>query len=196
MELQNKEKTYEFDPSHFFESFIGIARELIFKPRIFFRQLPREQSLINPFVFVLICSFLSSLFMANLRNGDLLFFSVLFIANTVSTFMGSFVLNIIISKISGTKKAFESTFRILAYAGLMDIVSWIPVVGPIAYFYGIYLIFIGLQEVHQLKSRQVGIAIISIVFIITLLFLFLISMMPEGWNEGLKYLNPENTEFR
>lgn len=195
MQPQDKEKTVEFYPARFFESFMGVGKELIFRPRFFFRQLPRKEDLKNPFVFLLVCTFLASLFMANLRNGDYNLFFILLFANTASSFIGSFVLHGFISIIFGSKVPFASTFRIIAYASFMDIGSWIPAFGPIAYFYGLYLIFIGLQEVHQLKPRQAGAAVISIIIIITLLLLFLVFMAPESLNEGIKLINPENTEF-
>ncbi len=195
MEQQEKEITFEFDPSRFFESFIRVGRELLFRPRDFYRQLPEGEHLKNPFVFLVICAFLSSLFTANMRNGDFKLFIVLLVSNTVSAFIGSFVLHSIISKLFGSKSPFESTFRILAYASLMDVVSWIPVLGPIAYFYSLYLIFIGLQEIHHLKPRQAGATILLIVLIITLLLTSLIFMAPESLQEGIRLMDPDNAGF-
>lgn len=196
MEPQNKENTFEFSTSHFVDSFIRVGKELIIKPRFFFRQLPRKGSLKNPFVFLVVCAFLSSLFMANLKNGDYNLFCALLFANTLSAFVGSFVLHGIVSKIFGSKVPFDATFRIIAYASLMDMGSWVPILGPIAYFYSLYLIFLGLQEIHQLQPRQAGAAILSIVFMITLLLLCLILLAPEGWNEGIKLIDPEKGGFR
>jgi hypothetical protein len=45
---------------------------------------------------------------------------------------------------------------------MTDLAAWIPFVGTIATFYGLYLIFLGLQEIHQLRPRQAGIAVIAI----------------------------------
>jgi hypothetical protein len=195
MEQQDREKTVEFDPSRFFESFVGVGKELIFRPRNFFRQLPHKGELKNPFTFLIICAFLSSLFMTNLRKGDYNLFFVLFFANTMSAFIGSFILHGLISRIFSSNAPFEATFRIIAYASLMDLASWIPVLGPVAYFYGLYLIFLGLQEIHQLKPRQAGAAVISIILIIMLLLLCIILVAPEGLNEGIKFMDPENAGF-
>lgn len=189
MEQPYKEKTVEFDPSHFFESFIGVGRELIFRPRKFFRLLPRKGNLKNPFIFLITCAFLSALFIANLKKGDYYLFFILLCANIMSAFIGSFVLHRLISRIFITKVPFEATFRIIAYASLMDLGSWIPVFGPVPYFYGLYLIFLGLQEIHQLKPLQAGAAVISIVLIFTLLLVGMFLMAPEGFNEGIKLIS-------
>ena len=149
----------------------------------------------NPFIFLVICAFLSSLFIANVRQGDFTLFFVLLFANTMSGFVGSIVLHWLVSKIFSSKAPFQLTFRIVAYASIMDIASWIPVIGPIAYFYGLYLIFLGLQEIHQLKPKQAGTALLSIILIVTVLFLFLLLMAPESINEGMKLMNSEEMQF-
>ena len=196
MEQQDREKPVEFDPSRFFESFAGVGKELIFRPKNFFRQLPLKGNLKNPFVFLVICTFFSSLFVANLINGGYnLFFALLF-ANTLSVFMGSFVFhNSLVSKIFGSNVPFAATFCITAYASLMDIAAWIPALGLLANFYGFYLIYIGFQEIHQLKSRQAVAAVISIVLIIGLLRICIISMTAGSWIEGIKLLDFENKGF-
>ena len=195
LEEEQQEKTFEFDPSRFFESFVSVGKELIMKPQVFFQNLPSDANLNNPFIFLVVCAFLSSLFIANIRQGNFTLFFVLLFANTISGFVGSIVLHVFVSKIFGSKAPFQLTFRIVAYASIMDIVSWIPVIGPIAYFYGLYLIFLGLQEVHQLKPKQAGTALLSIILIVTVLFLFLLLMAPESINEGMKMMNSEEMQF-
>ena len=103
--------------------------------------------------------------------------------------------NGLISIIFGSKVLFASTFRIIAYASLMDVAAWIPALGLLANFYGFYLIYIGFQEIHQLKSRQAVAAVISIVLIIGLLRICIISMTAGSWIEGIKLLDFENKGF-
>jgi len=191
MEQQVKEHSFEFDPSRFVESFLQVSREIVVRPRDFFRQLPGTPQVRNPFIFLLVCSFLAALFMANLRQGDITLFALLLFSNVLSAFVGSFVLHVIVSKVFATSLLFGSTFRIIAYASLMDLGSWIPVLGPIAYFYGLYLIYLGLQELHHLKPRQAGLAVISILIIVTVLLSCLILLAPDSIHEAMKILDPE-----
>ncbi|MEI6128371.1 MAG: YIP1 family protein, partial [Pseudomonadota bacterium] len=88
------------------------------------------------------------------------------------------------SKIFGSKALYDATFRIIAYAGATNLVSWIPVLGQIASFYGLYLMFIGLQEIHQLKPRQAGIVVMGIVGIVMLLLIFRLSVAPISLEPG------------
>ncbi|MEI6127227.1 MAG: hypothetical protein WCQ99_11820, partial [Pseudomonadota bacterium] len=91
MEDQNIEKPTEFDPSHLFDSFIDVGKELILRPRAFFRQLPRKGDLKNPFAYLAICAFLTSLFLANVLDGDYRLFFILLFATMLSSFTGSLV---------------------------------------------------------------------------------------------------------
>ncbi len=183
-----EQKSFEFDTANFFESFIGVGKELVLRPRLFFKGLPRTSDIKNPFIYLVICSFLSSLLMANIQKGDINFFMVLMVANTLSAFVGGFVLHLLVTRIYGISALFGSSFRIIAYASLMDIVSWTPIFGFVAYFYGLYLIFIGLQETLHLKPRQAGTAVMLIILIITVLLFFAIFMAAGNLPEGMKML--------
>jgi hypothetical protein len=152
----------EFNPSRLVESFAGVCREIVVRPRDFFQNLPREGTIGNPFMFLAICVFLSCLFMANILNGDYRLFLILFTANLFSDFIMSGILHGLVKKVFSGQASFAATFRVIAYSSLTDLAAWIPVIGTIASLYGMYLIFIGLQEIHQLRPRQAGIVVIAI----------------------------------
>jgi len=191
MEETRQEQAVEFEPQRLFDSFISVSRAIILQPRVFFKALPRQGSLKNPFFFLAICSFLASLFVANIRRADYNLFFILFFANIASIFFESLVLHGLLSRAFKSAVHFSGTFRIIAYAGLTSIVSWIPMVGIFAYCYGLYLIFIGLQEMHELKPRQAGLVIMSIMLIVTILFMGLLIMTPDSINQGIKLLDPQ-----
>jgi hypothetical protein len=153
---------FEFDPSKLVESFVGVCKEVIIRPRMFFQNLPREGALGRPVIFLLICVFFASLFMANYLQSDYRFFLLLVLGNTISAFIVSALLQGLAARVFGGQAPFAATFRIIAYSSIMDIFAWIPFWGTIASFYGLYLIFLGLQEVHKLKPRQAGFAVIII----------------------------------
>ena len=77
----------------------------------------------------------------------------------------------------------------MAYTSLMDVFFWIPVLGIIANFYSIYLLFIGIQEVHKLKPRQAGSTIMLILLLITALLAAALLMAPESMNQWLELIN-------
>lgn len=157
----------EFDPARFFDSFARVSRDIVTQPREFFQMLPRSAELRPPFLFLNVCAFLSALLMANMLKRDFSYFSLLFMSQIASAFVGSLVLHWLLRRFCGSTAAFADTFRIIAYTNLLDIVAWIPVFGPLASLYGLYLIFLGLQEVHRLPSRQAGgilVVIVGIVF--------------------------------
>ncbi len=189
MDTEEREVLKEFDPSRFFESFISTAKELILRPHTFFRFLPGKEHIRNPFIFLLVCSFLSSLFIANMSQGNFSWFCELFFSKTISAFIGSIVLHMIVTKLFGSPLPFTATFRIMAYTSLMDLFFWIPALGIIANFYSIYLLFIGIQEVHKLKPRQAGSTIMLILLLITVLLTAALLMAPESMNQWLELIN-------
>ena len=171
METLEQKKRVEFEPKHFFDSFVYVAKEVLIRPGKFFYEMPKTGSIINPSIFILICSFFFALFIANLKGGDFNLFLLYFFANTMSAFVQSLVYHLVVSRLFGSKAPFEATFRIIAYINVLCLVSWIPVVifSLAVNIYSLYLIYIGLQVVHKLKSKQAVITVLS--FLLSLLFL-------------------------
>lgn len=194
MDDQQQPTAFEFEPECFFDTFIGVARQLIVQPRAFFRQLPGAKSLRNPVVFLIVCSFLTALFVANARSGGFQLFMLLCCANVSSTLLGSMVMHILTKRMYRSQAPFGSTLRVLAYASLMDTVSWIPLLGPFAYFYGLYLIFVGIQEQHRLTPRQAALTVAIIVCIVTALAIGIMLASPGSFSQALQMLDPQQAE--
>jgi hypothetical protein len=152
----------EFSSTQLVESFARIGKELVLRPRVFFQNLPQQGSLVNPVVFLVLCVFLSSLCLANILSADYRFFLLLFFSNVLSAFIVSGLLHGLAAKVFRGSASFAATFRIVAYSSITDLAAWIPFVGTIASVYGMYLIFLGLQELHRLQPRQAGVAVIVI----------------------------------
>lgn len=190
MDTQEQKNT-DFNPNRFTESLLEVAKQVIISPRYFYHYLPRSRRIANPFIFFSICAFLAALFMATFSNAGYPLFFILLFSNVASVFVGSFFFHLIVTKVFRSDHPFGATFRILAYAGITDIVSWVPVLGIAAYFYGLYLIFIGLQEVHHLSPKHAGGSILGVVLMIVLLVTFLLSMAPESLLESIKMMGEE-----
>ena len=185
---------FEFEPESFFDTFIGVARQLVVRPREFFRHLPGTKSLRNPAIFLMVCSFLTALFVANARSGGFQLFILLCCANVFSTILGSMAMHILAQRMYRSQAPFGATLRVLAYASLMDTVSWIPLLGPFAYFYGLYLIFLGMQEQHRLTPRQAALTVMVIVCIVTALALSIMLASPGSFSQALQMLDPQQAE--
>ena len=185
---------FEFEPERFFDTFISVAKMMLLKPREFFRQLPVSANLKNPLVFLAFCSFITALLVANVRGGGVQLFAMLCCANIFSTIIGSITLHALVKKIFRSQAPFGATLRVLAYAGLMDTGSWIPLLGAFAYFYGLYLVFIGIQEQHRLSPRQAALAVTVIVCIVTALAMSIMLISPESVSQSLQMLDPQQGE--
>jgi hypothetical protein len=194
MEEPEIKTTTEFEPARFFESFIGVARELIIRPRLFYQKLPTSGSLQSPLLFLLTNSFLTALFVANYRGASYQMFVALMGANIFSALAAGALLHIVAVRLVKSPAGLGATVRIIAYASIVDIASWIPVVGPLPYCYGLYLIFLGLQEIHRMTPRQAGGTIMAIVLIITILFTGMVLVAPEGIQEAIKLMDPQQVE--
>jgi len=183
----------EFDPSRLFESFLWVARELVLRPQLFFRNLPFHAPLGSPLIFLTINSFLAALFIANYRGVGFPVFVALMAANIASALIAGLILHAMALRLGSSPQRMAATMRIVCYASIVDIAAWIPAIGLIPYCYGLYLMFLGLQEVHKMSARRAGLALISIVVLITALVSMLILLAPEGVREGLRLLDPQQS---
>ena len=184
----------EFEPTRFFDSFLSVVSALVMRPRRFFQGLPRSADISRSLVFLVVCVFLSALLMANVKSGGFSLFALLFFSNVVSAFVGGFILHRVVRRAFGVAAPFACTFRVIAYASLMDIVSWVPGIGILAYVYGLYLTFLGLQEVHRLNPRQAATAVLLIVVIVTVLLVLALMLAAgniEQLQQNMQMLDPQ-----
>ena len=109
-------KTIQFVPARFLESFIVVARELIYRPRLFFEQLQPSGSLFGPFAFLFVCVFLSSLVVANAIGANLPLFAALFASSAVSAVLGTVCLQVVlVSPLFKARLPYEATLSVIAY---------------------------------------------------------------------------------
>ncbi len=132
--------------------------------------------------------------MATVKNGNFITFFLLFFSNISSGFVGSFLFHLIASRIFKSASPFGATFRIVAYASIMDLISWVPIIGIAAYLYSLYLIFIGLQEIHNISQKNAGLTIFSVIIFILVMLLMVISIAPESVHESIKMMGMESRQ--
>jgi len=86
----------------------------------------------------------------------LLFWAVVF-SNLI--FIQAGVLNICAKLLLGKGK-YKDTFKVIAYAGSINVVGWIPGINVLAVFWGLYIIVIGLKKVHGFSGGKAVLALL------------------------------------
>lgn len=167
-----------FDPVN---SFVDIVRRVVMRPVEFFSGLPRRGNYIGPLVFALICIEISTILGGLLRLawqtqagtgfrfegtgygfGDFIA-SVVFapIGAAVGLFVLAAIGQLLVMLIVGQNNSgFESTFRIVSYVSVTNLVNWIPFVGGLLALYGLYLAVVGVREMHSTTTGRAAVVVL------------------------------------
>jgi hypothetical protein len=68
-----------------------------------------------------------------------------------------------------TDTGFEATLRVISYTSAVELLNWIPIVGLLASFYGLYLAFVGIREMHETTTGR-ALAVISLPVVFFVVF--------------------------
>jgi hypothetical protein len=170
----------EFDPSDPLSSFVDVLRRVVLHPVVFFAGIPRREGLRNPIIFVVICIVIGAVLNALVGltgvqsrfqgSGGLLEPLGLssqsfagFVASIVILVLSGIIGVLIVAglyqlavrvAVGSENSGFRATFRVLAYAAVVNLVSWIPILGLLVGLYGLYLQIVGLREVHETTTGR------------------------------------------
>jgi len=161
--------SYEFNSKDFLNSFIGVMKTVLVKPNDFYQHMPTTGGFSPPFVFLAICLGVSGILAAIIAGVDVLLFLKLVIFGVIFSFIGAGILHLIAQQFFEGKGAYEGVYRTVAYAGVVNLLTWIPVVGFLAGLYGLYLQILGLEKVHKITAGQAVVTVL-IAFAIYLIF--------------------------
>ena len=177
------------------QGFLSTAQQVAFQPQEFFARLPRRGDYVGPLLFSLVCVEISAFFSGLLKvtsvpwqygpawqqapgsiAGWIAAMITAPIAGTITLFILSGVVHLLVLLIIGQGNAgFEATFRVAAYTGVTNLVTWVPVVGPLVGLYGIYLAVIGIREVHGTTTgKAAAVVLLPFLVIVALLWLALL----------------------
>ena len=156
------------DPIH---SFIDTVRRVVLQSVSFFASLPQSRNLVNPLVFALICIEIYTILGGLLglvrggTNRGLGSFIASIIAAPIGGAIGLFILaailHLLVRLVVGAgNSGFEATFRVAAYAAVVNLVSWIPLVGWLLGLYGIYLSVVGIREMHGTTTGKAALVVL------------------------------------
>ncbi|MBN1254479.1 MAG: YIP1 family protein [Deltaproteobacteria bacterium] len=163
--------TYEFDMKDFVKSFLGVAKTVVTKPSEFFQKMPTTGGYTNPIIFFAVCLAISGIISAIIWGyfGVFLYY---FVFGLIFSFIGAAVLHFIAQQFFEGKAAYEGMYRVVAYAGAVNLLAWIPVVGFLAVLYGFYLQIVGVEKVQQITAGQAVVTVliaIAVYFIVAVL---------------------------
>ena len=196
----------EFNLQDPVNSFIGTTRSVLLDPVNFFRRIVRRGDFVNLLVYALICSLISA-FLDGLLGllitplfvgpgdtgealaggaGEVLVILILFpIYTAVALLIGAAVTHLLVMLLVRPQHAgFEATFRVGAYSQALQLINWIPMIGPIiAFVWAVVLYVLGLPEVHATTTGRAALVVLiplAIVFLLAILFLAVIAAIVGG----------------
>lgn len=168
------------------QSFIGAVRSVVLTPADFYRGIRRQGDFLNPLIFAVICYVVYTLLGGVLRLAGVgaemgageylgaLVLSPLFAV--IGLFIGAGILHLLVMLFVGSGNAgFEGTFRVVAYAAVTSLASWLPFIGWIVSLYGIYLAIVGVREIHTTTTGKAALVVLLPVVVILLLVLLVIA---------------------
>ena len=173
---------YEFNTKDFIKSFVGVTKTVLVKPSDFYQRMPVTGGYPLPLIFLAVCVGVSVILGAIIFGGDLYQIIKLFVVYMLFTFIGAGILHFIAQQFFEGKGSYEGTYRVVAYAGAVYLLLWIPVVQIFAVFYGFYLQIVGLEKVHKLTTGQ---AVVTV--LIALVVYLIISLIVGGAFLGIRY---------
>ncbi len=191
----------EFDLSNPTNSFVDVARRVALEPARFFGGLPRDQNLINPLAFALVCIVVSAIlsgllvllglqqnpgFNPNPQNAIPSTFaptsalaSILLapILGAIGLFVAAAIQQLLVRFLVGeNNQGFASTFKVASYTQVTALVNWIPIIGPLVALYGLYLSIVGIREIHGTTTGKA-----ALVILIPFLVVLVLAVIVLAW---------------
>ena len=173
--------TYELEIKNFVQSFIGVVKTVFFKPKDFYQNMPTTGGFPPPLIFLAVCLGISAL-ISNIIWGTVAGFFYFLIFGLIFSFIGAAILYFVGQQFFEGKGTYEGTYRVVAYAGVVSLLGWIPVVNFLAALYGFYLQIVGLGKVHKITQGQ---AVVS-VLIAFAVYLIVGILIPGGLFLGIR----------
>lgn len=172
--------------------YINTWKEVILRPSDFYKSMPKTGGYADPLIFAainfilygLLTTLLAGLFGRGMYGGmydgmydgfgGFRFLGIITnviiipIAGIISLFIEAAILYIIY-KVLGGGGSYEGTVRFISYATAVLLLSWIPFIGWVFGFYGLYLYILGGMNVHDVSMVKSTIAVLLPTFLAILL---------------------------
>ncbi len=155
----NKQLNNEFDSKNFFSSFFRTSKAIILSPKVFFQGMRRDGGFLNPFLYLLSCIVFHVLVFGLLQKDPMFMLRTL-ILGLIFPMITAAILFLIITKVFKVSGSYETAFRVNAYASMVNLLTWLPLIGLLFEFYRIYLIVLGLSFAFSIKMTRAFLAIL------------------------------------
>ncbi|MCD4813817.1 YIP1 family protein [bacterium] len=156
----------------FLKNYYDTGKKVLLKPADFFKEMPVTGGYKDPLIFAIITAIIMGVGLTIITLG-VGFLAIVFapIAVAISLYLAALLL-LICAKIVGGTGTYEGTFRLAAYANIVNIIGWIPIISVLGSIYGLIITVLGMKEIHKLTTAKAIIAVaiaIAIVFVIVVL---------------------------
>ena len=156
----------------FLKNYYDTGKKVLLKPADFFKEMPVTGGYKEPLIFAIITAIIMGVGLTIITLG-VGFLAIVFapIAVAISLFLAALLL-LVCAKIVGGTGNYEGTFRLAAYANIVNIIGWIPIISVLGSIYGLIITVLGMKEIHKLTTAKAIIAVgiaIAIVFVIVVL---------------------------
>jgi hypothetical protein len=176
-------------------SFIDVVRRVVKSPAAFFAGIPRRGNLWPPLIFALICIEISTILGGLIRLGWQSGAAGGIRFQGAGYSFGNFIADVILAPIGGaiglfiiagiahllvmlfvgsSNSGFESTFRVVSYVSVTNLVNWIPLIGGILALYGLYLAVVGIREMHDTTTGRAALVVLLPIGVIVLLVIIVL----------------------
>jgi hypothetical protein len=165
---------------------------------VFFAGIPRREGLRNPFLFALICIVIGAVLNAvvgligvqsSLQSSEGLLGPLGLSSRSFAGFVASIIILVVIGIIAlpivagiyqlvvriavgRENSGYRATFRVVSYAAVVNLVSWIPIIGLLLSLYSLYLQVLGFREVHETSTGRA-----ILVFVLFLVAAIVVAML-------------------
>jgi hypothetical protein len=175
------------------QTFISTVRGVALQPVNFFRGILRQGDFINPLIFAIICweiaailggilTVLGSLAGIGVRTvGESIGAFALSLITTpivaaIGAFIGAGILHLLVILIvRPANTGFETTFRVVSYSSVSQLVSWIPIIGPIAG--AVISVILGIFGIRETHGTTTGKAALVVLIPAAVAFLFVVVVL-------------------
>ncbi|CAN5740783.1 YIP1 family protein [soil metagenome] len=188
--------TTEFTYTDPVQSYIETVRNLVTQPASFFSGIQRRGDFINPLIFALVGVLITAVItgflgilgaIVGLGNrgvggaigslfGTIIFTPIIF---TIALFIGAGIMHLLVMLIvKPITLSYESSFRVLSYSAVGQLVGWIPFLGPlVAMVATVVLAIIGVREVHNTTTGKAALVVLIPAAIGLLLVLMIVALV-------------------
>ena len=119
----------------------------------------RDGGFLNPFLYLLSCIVFHVLVFGLLQKDPMFMLRTL-ILGLIFPMITAAILFLIITKVFKVSGSYETAFRVNAYASMVNLLTWLPLIGLLFEFYRIYLIVLGLSFAFSIKMTRAFLAIL------------------------------------